>query len=73
MMRTADRALALLYFERKAVAPHVGGSPRGASCLWTWFDPRMGRWSVAIWFSAGVDGVLAAPLFPNGKMRANEN
>ena len=25
MMRTADRSLALLYFERKAVAPRVGG------------------------------------------------
>jgi hypothetical protein len=70
MMRTADRALALLYFEQKAVAPRVGGLVPGARYLWSWFDPRTGEWTAATRLAAGADGVLAAPRFPGGAVRA---
>ena len=42
MMRTADRGLALLYFEQNAVPPRVGGLVPGARYRWSWFDPRAG-------------------------------
>ena len=70
MMRTADRGLALLYFERKAVAPRVGGLTPGARYRWTWFDVRTGGWIAGSELAAGADGVLAAPPFPDGGVRA---
>jgi hypothetical protein len=73
MMRTADRGLALLYFERKAIAPQVGGLTPGARYRWTWFDPRAGRWTAAKELSPRADGVLAAPRFPDGDIRAPQD
>jgi hypothetical protein len=73
MMRTGDRSLALLYFEHRAVAPRVGGLTPGARYLWTWFDVRTGRWTAASELSAGADGVVAAPLFPDGGPRAAQD
>jgi hypothetical protein len=73
MMRTADRGLALLYFEQKAVALRVGGLTPGARYLWTWFDVRTGRWLAKNELSAGADGVLAAPPFPDGGVRAGQD
>jgi hypothetical protein len=56
--------MALLYFERKAVLPRVGGLEPGARYRWTWFDPRAGGWAAATELVAGADGVLGAPPFP---------
>jgi hypothetical protein len=70
MMRTADRALALLYFEQDAVAPRVKGLAPGAGYRWTWFDPRTGRWSEPVAVAASADGGLDAPPFPPGDRRA---
>jgi hypothetical protein len=70
LMRTADRALALLYFEHDAVTPRVVGLTPGARYRWTWFDPRTGRWSEGVALSAAADGRLAAPPFPGGGRRA---
>ena len=73
LMRTADRSLALLYFEQDAVTPQAQGLASGARYRWTWFDPRTGRWSEAIAVSAGADGRLAAPPFPGGGRRAERD
>jgi hypothetical protein len=73
MMRTADRALALLYFERTAMRPRLGGLEPGARYSWTWFDPRTGQWGAATRFTAGADGVLTAPPFPGGDPRAAQD
>jgi hypothetical protein len=73
MMRTADRGLALLYFELKAIAPRVGGLTPGARYRWTWFDPRAGQWTEANELSTGKDGVLVAPPFPGGGARATRD
>jgi len=73
MMRTADRGLALLYFEQKAVAPRVGGLTPGACYRWTWFDVRTGSWIAGSELAAGADGVLAAPPFPDGAARAAQD
>lgn len=70
MMRTQDRALALVYFEQKAVAPRVGGLAPGARYHWTWFDPRTGEWSADTPLCAGADGTVSAPPFPGGGARA---
>ncbi len=73
MMRTPDRALALLYFEQKAVTPRVTGLAPGARYLWTWFDPRTGEWGAQAPLSAGAAGVPAVPPFPNGGRRADQD
>jgi hypothetical protein len=73
MMRTADRALALLYFEQKAVTAQLTGLAPNARYRWTWFDPREGRWSEAREISSDVGGALAAPAFPDGAARAAQD
>jgi hypothetical protein len=73
MMRTADRGLALLYFEHRAVVPRVGGLAPGARYVWTWFDPRTGGWTATTELAVGGDGVLAAPPFPGGGVRAAQD
>ncbi|HEX9189330.1 MAG TPA: hypothetical protein VGB87_19790, partial [Vicinamibacteria bacterium] len=71
--RTADRSLALLYFEEGAVSPQVSGLAPGARYRWAWFDPRTGRWSESIVVSSAADGRLAAPSFPGGGRRAGRD
>jgi hypothetical protein len=73
MVRTADRSLALLYFEQKAMSPRVGGLTPGARYRWTWFDVRTGRWIAGSELPAGADGVLPAPRFPDGGVRAAQD
>jgi len=66
MMRTADRSLALLYFEMKAPRPKLAGFTPGARYQWSWYNPRDGRWVDAAALSSGADGTLQAPPFPGG-------
>jgi hypothetical protein len=66
MMRTADRSLALLYFEHKAERPQIRGLAPGARYSWTWFNPRDGGWSEPVEIVADADGSLAAPQIPAG-------
>ena len=73
MMRTADRGLALLYFEQKAVSAQLTGLAPNARYRWEWFEPRDGRWSEARPVSADAGGVLAAPPFPDGAARAAQD
>jgi hypothetical protein len=73
MMRTEDRKLALLYFEVKSKRPRLSGFTPGARYRWTWYDPREGRWSEGISLSAGPDGRLQAPAFPDGGTEASRD
>jgi hypothetical protein len=73
MMRTADRELALLYFERKAATPRVQGLTPDARHEWTWFDPRTGRWIRALDLRTGPEGSLTAPRFPESDVRATDD
>jgi hypothetical protein len=65
MMRTADRTLALLYFENKTAATRVHGLNAGASYQWTWFDPRSGTWRESTRMQADRDGTVLVPAFPS--------
>jgi len=64
MMRTADRSLALLYFEVGAPRSHLRGFAPGSRHEWTWFDPRTGDWKGEIAVSADDSGAIEAPPFP---------
>lgn len=66
MMRTADRRLALLYFEAKAERPVVAGLAPGRSYDWRWYDPRAGAWLAPIVLRSDAGGRLRAPSFPGG-------
>jgi hypothetical protein len=70
MMRTADRTLALLYFEVAAVRPRVAGFAPGSRYLWSWYDPREGAWGGDLELGTDGLGVLEAPPFPRGAERA---
>jgi hypothetical protein len=66
MMRTADRDLALLYFEHKAVRPRINGLRPNVTWRWIWYNPRTGEWSDAVQPSSDADGSFEAPPFPAG-------
>jgi hypothetical protein len=73
MMRTADRRLALLYFEEKATRPRVAGLARNAGYTWRWYDPRQGRWLVPVALRSDREGSVRAPAFPGGASRAERD
>ncbi|MDB4983444.1 MAG: hypothetical protein JWM82_4196, partial [Myxococcales bacterium] len=68
MMRTADKKLALLYFERAALTQTISNMLPATSYKAQWFDPRTGQWSNAgsgtLVSDAG--GKLVLPAYPNG-------
>ncbi len=70
MMRTADRGLALLYFEVKAQTPRLRGFAPEKRYRWSWYDTRGGRWSGSQQLRSDVTGTLGAPPFPGGGRRA---
>lgn len=65
MMRTADRTLALLYFENKSAVAQVRGLNANARYAWTWFDPRSGAWSKSAPVQANGSGSLTVPALPH--------
>ncbi|MGE5127140.1 MAG: DUF4038 domain-containing protein [Betaproteobacteria bacterium] len=70
MMRSPDRALALLYFEVKSVRPSLAGMTADARYRWRWYDPREGRWLPAVVLRSDGHGTLRAPAFPDGAAQA---
>ena len=70
MMRTADRRLALLYFEQKALRPRLIGLLPGARYSWSWYDPRRGQWLARSALRSDASGSLRAPAFPGGAAQA---
>jgi hypothetical protein len=70
LMRTPQRDFALAYFENKALATRLKGFMPDGRYLWTWFDPRSGKWSRVIRLRADASGVLSSPAFPRGGRQA---
>jgi len=70
MMRTADKDLAMLYFESRSRRGQIENLRPNARYRWAWFDPRQGRWLAPIAVTSGRLGSLEPPLFPEGADRA---
>jgi hypothetical protein len=66
MMRTADKKLALLYFESQAQKQTLANMLAAATYQAEWFDPRAGAWSGAGSGSLQADGSgrITLPDFP---------
>ena len=72
MMRTADRAFALLYLEHGAglptlhgfVPPTLHGFAPGAAYTFRWVDPATGAWHAPARLVADASGALQPPPFP---------
>ncbi len=73
MMRTADKDLALLYFENKAVLPTLSGFQPDTSYLLQWFNPGNGKWQESIVIKADEKGILTLPGFPACPERSRGN
>jgi hypothetical protein len=67
MMRTAEKDLALLYFENQAVLPALSGFKPDSSYTFQWFNPRNGRWEKSITVKTDEKGMLTPPGFPDGQ------
>ncbi|HET7810762.1 MAG TPA: DUF5060 domain-containing protein [Steroidobacteraceae bacterium] len=73
LARTAERDFALAYFEQQARRPALRGFTPASNYLWTWFDPRTGRWGKPIRVRADAAGMLRAPPFPDRGERATKD
>lgn len=70
-MRTADRRLALLYFENRAERARSLNWLANARYRFTWYDPRTGRWGESVELTANGQGALQLPPFPGGEQVAS--
>jgi hypothetical protein len=73
MMRTAEKDLALLYFENKSVLPRLKGFAPGKTYALKWFDPLNGQWQKAISITADGEGTLSVPTFPQSEQIASRD
>ena len=67
MMRTADKTLAFIYFENKAVRQTISGMTATTAYKAQWFNPRTGAWSdvgTGI-LTSDAAGRMTTPNFPN--------
>ena len=73
--RTADRTLAMLYFEKACPRATVSGLLPEASYRARWWNPREGGWADAGAgrLRCGADGRIALPPFPDGSDPAKED
>lgn len=66
MMRTADKDLAMLYFENQAALPTLSGFLSSTLYNFQWFNPRNGEWQAAKTIKTDRRGNLNVPPFPDG-------
>jgi len=73
--RTADRTLAMLYFEKACPRATVSGLLPEAAYRARWWNPREGGWSDAGTgrLRSDADGRIALPPFPGGPGPARED
>jgi hypothetical protein len=66
LLRTEDKQLFKVYFQRKAAHPDISGALPNTSYKAQWFDPRTGAWSNAGsgTLKADAQGRIAIPAFP---------
>jgi hypothetical protein len=67
MMSTAEKDLALLYFENQAVLPILSGLKSNTAYRFQWFNPRNGQWKESIAIKTDEKGILTPPVFPDGQ------
>jgi hypothetical protein len=65
MMRTKDRAFALLYYEKDAPQSQLKGFVANQRYTWSWFNPRTGRWLEEKMLTTNASGELSTPDFPS--------
>ena len=65
MMYTADKTLALLYFENNAVLPELSGFKPTTEYSFQWYDPITGNWKEKRIIKSNKNGRLQLPNFPN--------
>jgi hypothetical protein len=65
MMYTADKTLALLYFENNAVLPELSGFKPTTEYSFQWYDPITGNWKEKKIIKSNKNGRLQLPNFPN--------
>jgi hypothetical protein len=71
MMRTSEKDLALLYFEKHAVRARIQAFKTNGEYQWSWFDTRRGEWLEPIAIEADAAGRMTAPPFPGGLASAD--
>ena len=67
MMRTPDKAMALLYFENRSVLPVLKGFIPETDYLIRWFEPVTGEWQEPVRVRADDRGNLEISAFPCGQ------
>ncbi|MBN1218335.1 MAG: DUF4038 domain-containing protein [Anaerolineae bacterium] len=73
MMRTTDKRLAFLYFERGTERAHLKNMVAFAIYNLVWFDPRTGAWLEPVSIETDSQGQMRLPVFPGGKDEAIED
>ncbi len=66
MMRTADKSMAMLYFELKCTIPRLSGFLPSTTYTIQWFETLTGEWDKAIILQSDKKGVIDLLAFPGG-------
>lgn len=66
MMRTADKKLAMLYFEKASITAQLRGFLPDKTYGLKWFNTVNGAWSEGISLKTDKKGMLMMPDFPDG-------
>ncbi|HEY7885052.1 MAG TPA: DUF4038 domain-containing protein [Cellvibrionaceae bacterium] len=66
MMRTADKSLALLYFENMSVTPKLQGFEASTRYQLSWYNPQTGQWHKPETISSNIKGEIFIEAFPSG-------
>jgi hypothetical protein len=73
MMRTADKKLALLYFENASVLPGLVNFIPDREYLFIWYHPVTGEWQEAVTLRTNKRGALQPPDFPGKEKRSSRD
>ena len=65
-LRTDDKKLFKLYFEKNAMRPDLSGALPNTAYKAQWFDPRTGEWSNAGdgTLTSNAQGLIVLPAYP---------
>jgi len=71
MMQTADKGLALLYFENKAAPAQLKGFKANTKYDLQWYNPVTGQWHEGITLISNANGWMDMPSFPSDSSRTH--
>ena len=72
-MRTENKDLFLLYFEKACQKPLLTETQRDVEYEFNWYDPETGEWVKKEKLSANIRGFLQFPDFPGGKSTSGKD